>query len=212
MNSARPRASRSSRCQLGAVAAKIAVLAAAASMVSTTPASAAGPLAKDRAETAAKGALHVTSAAFAPNAALPAKYSAQAGNRSPPLQWSRAAGANSFALILEDPDAPAASPHVHWVAWNIPASVSSLPEGVPSAVRVTAPVPMLQGRNSAQTTGYSGPRPPAGDSAHHYHFEVFAIDSMLKTPPPGSDRDAVIAAMRGHVLAKGDLVVTYRQK
>jgi Raf kinase inhibitor-like YbhB/YbcL family protein len=173
------------------------------------PAFAGGLVAMDRPETAAHGVLNVTSAGFAPNGALPAKY-AHGGDRSPPLQWSQANGARSYVVMVEDPDAPAASPYVHWLAWNIPGSVSALPEGVPSGPRVAKPVPMQQGRNGADATGYSGPNPPPG-APHHYHFEVFALDTALQAPPPGSDRDALLAAMPGHVIAKGDLVATYQQ-
>jgi len=190
---------------------QLAALALVAAAGSVMPAFAGGRVAKDRPEAAAHDALKVASQAFTPNGALPAKYSARGGNRSPPLSWSAAPKAQSYALIVEDPDAPGTSPHVHWLAWNIPASVTALPEGVPATPRVVQPAPMRQGRNGAQTTGYSGPNPPPGP-AHHYHFQVFALDTTLQAPPPGSDRESLLAAMRGHVLAKGDLVGTYRQK
>lgn len=176
------------------------------------PAFAAGPLAVDRPETAARGKLIVGSAAFARNAPLPPRFSAQGGNRSPPLQWTPASGAQSYALILEDPDAPGGAPFLHWVAWNIPASAAGLPEGVPAGARITKPVTMDQGRNGAGTIGYFGPKPPAGDPAHHYHFEVFAVDTILKAPPPGSGRDQLMAALRGHVVARGDVVATFQAK
>ena len=70
---------------------------------------------------------------------------------------------------------------------------------------------MLQGRTTRGSVGYYGPRPPVGDPPHHYHFQVFALDTMLDVPL-GADRDQVLDAMQGHVLAKGELVGTYAQK
>jgi len=134
----------------------------AAAALAGAPAFAGGPLAMDRPEAATQGRLTVSSAAFAANSTLPARFSAQGGDRSPPLHWTMTEGAQSYAIILEDPDAPGAAPFVHWVAWNIPASAEGLPEGAPSGSRITSPVPMSQGRNGAGTTGYFGPRPPAG--------------------------------------------------
>jgi Raf kinase inhibitor-like YbhB/YbcL family protein len=171
-----------------------------------------GPLAVDRPETAAQGRLDVRSGALTPGVAMAARHSAQGGNRSPPLQWSSVRGARAYALIVEDPDAPGRTPFAHWIAWNIPAATNRLPEGVPNGASIRHPVPMAQGRSDAGTIGYSGPRPPAGDPAHHYHFEVFALNAGLKAPPPGAGRDQLVAAMRGHVLAKGDLVGTYQQR
>src|SRR5262245_1679271 len=110
-------------------------LLAAAAALMAQPALAGGRVAAARPETAARGTLSVTSPGFKPNGALPARYSLQGGDRSPPLQWSRAPGAQSYAVIAEDSDAPGASPYVHWIAWNIPASVTALPEGVPHAAR-----------------------------------------------------------------------------
>jgi Raf kinase inhibitor-like YbhB/YbcL family protein len=69
---------------------------------------------------------------------------------------------------------------------------------------------MLQGRTSRGSPGYYGPRPPVGDPPHHYHFQVFALDSTLEVQP-GADRDTLLAAMKGHVLAKGELVGEFQQ-
>jgi phosphatidylethanolamine-binding protein (PEBP) family uncharacterized protein len=69
---------------------------------------------------------------------------------------------------------------------------------------------LLQGKTSRGSVGYFGPRPPVGDPPHHYHFQVLALDAELDVPP-GSERDAVLAAAKGHVLAAGELVGTYQQ-
>jgi Raf kinase inhibitor-like YbhB/YbcL family protein len=112
------------------------------------------------------------------------------------------ANAKSYALIVEDPDAPMARPFVHWLAWNIPGSTTELPEGSPQVA--------VEGENGSGSMGYFGPRPPAGDADHHYHFQVFALDTTLNLAP-GAKRDDVVEAMKGHVLAKGELVATYGQ-
>ncbi|MGK5023388.1 YbhB/YbcL family Raf kinase inhibitor-like protein [Janthinobacterium sp. RB2R34] len=140
---------------------------------------------------------------------LAAKYSEYADGVSPPLSWSTVAGAKSYAIIMEDPDAPQ-KPFVHWLAWNIPSTVTSLPEGLQEQPRLTEPEGVLQGRTTRGSIGYYGPRPPVGDPAHHYHFQVFALDAVLSLPF-GADRDQLLQAMQGHVLAKGELVGRYRQ-
>lgn len=155
-------------------------------------------------------ALKVGSGGFAAGAAMPAKYSEYADGVSPPLAWSAVPGAKSYALIMEDPDAPQ-KPFVHWLAWNIPASVTSLPEGVQEQPRLTEPDGVLQGRTTRGSTGYYGPRPPVGDPAHHYHFQVFALDTVLALPF-GADRDQLVKAIEGHVLAKGVVVGRYAQQ
>lgn len=167
------------------------------------------PLALVRPESAGGAKQAVSSSAFASNAMLAPNYSEYADGVSPPLSWAAVQGARSYALILEDPDAPQ-KPFVHWLAWNIPAGVTSLPEGVQEQPRLTDPEGVLQGRTTRGSIGYYGPRPPVGDPAHHYHFQVFALDTVLALPF-GADRDQLLQAMRGHVLAKGEVVGRYQQ-
>ncbi|KQY26631.1 PEBP family protein [Rhizobium sp. Root483D2] len=169
------------------------------------------PLAKDRPETDAKRALNVSSSDFATNGAIPMKQSEYADGVSPALRWNAVPGAVSYAIVMEDPDSKPIKPFVHWVAWNIPGTVTSLPEGLQEQLRLVEPEGVLQGRNSSGTHGYFGPKPPVGDPAHHYHFQILALDQMLDIPPT-SDRDAFLAAASGHVIAKGELVGLYQQK
>jgi len=169
------------------------------------------PLAKDRPETDAKRALNVSSSDFATNGAIPMKQSEYADDVSPALRWNAVPGAVSYAIVMEDPDSTPIKPFVHWVAWNIPGTVTSLPEGLQEQLRLVEPEGVLQGRNSSGTHGYFGPKPPVGDPAHHYHFQILALDQMLDIPPT-SDRDAFLAAASGHVIAKGELVGLYQQK
>jgi Raf kinase inhibitor-like YbhB/YbcL family protein len=153
--------------------------------------------------------LTVTSSAFAAGQAIPVPYSQYGEKFSPPLAWSGApASTKSFAVIAEDPDAKPVTPFVHWLVYNLPASVTRLHESVPPAPRLDDPANALQGRNSRGQVGYMGPRPPAGDPPHHYHFEVFALDATLSVDP-GADREALMKAMAGHVIGTGETVGTF---
>lgn len=168
------------------------------------------PLAMDRDETATDATIDVASADIDPDAAIPPRHSEYADGLSPQLSWAAVNGAVSYAIILEDPDAKPITPFVHWVAWNIPGTLTELPDGLQEQARLTAPDGVMQGLNSAGRHGYMGPKPPVGDPPHHYHFQVLALDAMLDLPAT-ADRDAFLAAAKGHVIAKGDLVGTYQQ-
>ena len=109
---------------------------------------------------------------------------------------------------MEDPDAAKPKPFVHWVAWNIPADVTALPEGLHTLPRLTDPEDLRQGSNSRGSTGYFGPKPPPGTGTHHYHFQLFALDTTLDVDP-GADRDTLLKAVQGHVLGKAKLVGTF---
>ena len=166
------------------------------------------PLALQRVGANARNQIKVSSPAI--HGTISKMQSEYGDGVSPELWWERVEGAKSYALILEDPDARSPSPFVHWVAYNIPADLSSLPEGLQEQERLTEPAGLLQGRTSKGNVGYFGPRPPVGDPPHHYHFQVFALDSELAVPP-GAERDDVLKAMSGHVLGAGELVGTYQQ-
>jgi Raf kinase inhibitor-like YbhB/YbcL family protein len=175
-------------------------LIAAAALLAATPALAGGIVSVQRPETETSGKLSVTSPAFSNGAAIPMKYSAFGQSISPPLSWSVAPKAKSYAILVDDPDGPGPEPVSHWAAWNIPANVTLAPEGSKSGV---------QGTNSHKTNGYTGPHPPAADPAHHYHFQVLALDQTINVPA-GATRDEVLAAAKGHVVAKGELVGTFQ--
>lgn len=158
-------------------------------------------LAVDRAETrAAPASIAVTSPAFAAGGTIPLRHSAYGEGVSPPLAWAGLPeGTVSLVLMMEDPDASSARPYVHWLAWNIDPAAGALAQGI------AADAPgLVQGRNNRRATGYFGPRPP-GSRPHRYHFQLFALDRSLDLPA-GAGREALLAAINGHVLAKGDLV------
>lgn len=149
--------------------------------------------------------LTVTSEAFGDGQPIPERFTCDGDDSSPPLAWERGPdGTVGYALVMDDPDAPGGT-FVHWVAWNI--SDTSLPERVPAVPRGGDGV--CQGRNSWRRTGYGGPCPPSG--RHRYLFKVFALDAELDLPPD-TTKQQLVAAMEGHVLARGELLGTYARE
>lgn len=148
-------------------------------------------------------ALTLTSTAFAQGQPIPARYTCDDQDISPPLHWSDApAGTQSFALILDDPDAPA-GPWVHWVLFNLPANLRDLPE------KATPPQGSLEGKNGWGRVGYGGPCPPRG--SHRYLFKLYALDTSL-TLARGAGKAQLLTSMEGHILAQAELVGTYSRK
>lgn len=153
--------------------------------------------------------LTVSSPAFAAGARIPKAHAhaPEGRNVSPPLAWEGVPqGAHELALIVDDPDAPRAEPWVHWVVYGIPPSAGGLPEGASSGSGL--PDGTRQGENDFDETGWGGPLPPPGHGTHHYHFKVYALDARLDLEP-GASKDDLLRAMKGHVLAQGELVGTY---
>ncbi len=153
---------------------------------------------------AASGRLQVTSSAFAAGGSIPSIYSSYDKSVSPPLAWrGLPPGTASVAVVLEDPDAATPAPFNHWLVWNIPPAAPGLAKGsIPGGAR--------QGKLAyVGTVGYMGPKPPAGP-AHHYHFEVFALDRSLDLAE-GSGLSDLTRAMLGHVLASGEIVATFQK-
>lgn len=153
-------------------------------------------------------ALELLSDAVGTDAAIDLRHTAYGANLSPPLKWTPVRGAGAYAIILEDPDAPMEKPFAHWLIWNIPGSVTALPEGLPNTAHPVTPQGAVQGRNDSGSYGYYGPRPPAGTGLHHYHIQIFALDGPL-TLHADADIRALVDAMKGRVIADGELVGTY---
>ena len=150
-------------------------------------------------------ALKMTTSGFAPGGTIPAEFTCDGSDVSPALAWSGApAGTQSFALIVDDPDAPRGT-WVHWVLYDVPPTERHLDEGVPSAG--TLPSGGRQGLNDFGNIGYGGPCPPPGP-AHRYCFRLYALDRKLGLQS-GATRAAVDRGMRGHVLASAELVGRY---
>lgn len=149
----------------------------------------------------------LSSSAFAAGAEIPQQYTCTGADTSPALAWSGApAKSASFALIMDDPDAPAGT-WVHWVVWNVPANAHSLPEGV--AKREQLDDGMRQGRNSFRKTGYNGPCPPGG-ATHRYFFRLYALDTKLDLAT-SANSSALEAAMKGHILGQAEYMGTFRR-
>lgn len=153
--------------------------------------------------------LELASPAFANGARLPERFTADGEGLSPPLVWrDPPEGTTSFALIVEDADAPAPNPLVHALVWNIPVSERRLAEG--SIVRDGrgAPDGRDVGRNSFFGEGWLPPDSPPGHGSHDYVFQLFALrDTPVLGPSPG--REELVHALQGRVLAAGLLVGTY---
>jgi Raf kinase inhibitor-like YbhB/YbcL family protein len=152
-------------------------------------------------------ALVLKSTAFAPGAEIPKKHSCEAADVSPALEWSGPPPRTvSFALIMDDPDAPAGT-WVHWVLWNLPASAHELPEAVGKQDQLGDGT--RQGRNSFRKIGYNGPCPPPG-KPHRYFFRLYALDEKLELAPGASSSD-LQEAIKGHVIAQAEYMGTYRR-
>lgn len=146
--------------------------------------------------------LRVRSAEFARAGAIPSRFTADGENASPPLSWSPGpAGTKSYALVMDDPDAPGGT-WVHWIVWNL--HDNQLAENVSRDPRSLAGA--VQGCNSWRRTGYGGPSPPSG--THRYFFRVHALDTRLDLGPDAG-RTEFEHAIRGHELAVGDLMGRY---
>ena len=148
------------------------------------------------------------SSAFTANGTLPDPYTCSGEGQSPPLAWSGApAAAKAFALIVQDSDAPPPNPPVtHWVTYNIPSSVTQF-EANQAADPVLANGAM-QGLNIRRAIGYLAACPPQGAPAHHYNFELFALDGPLALQP-GAALGDVQAAMTGHIVGQTTLVALF---
>ncbi len=155
--------------------------------------------------------MELLSDAFPPGGWIPRQHTGEGADLSPPLRWSDVPqGVGAFALILDDPDAPAGL-WIHWVLYNLPPELRALPEGLP-------PLPQLNNRalhglcwgvESFSRTGYGGPLPPPGPP-HHYRFHLTALETALPLPP-GATAAEVRSAMAGHILAEATLVGLYQR-
>jgi Raf kinase inhibitor-like YbhB/YbcL family protein len=142
--------------------------------------------------------LKVTSPAFTDNSTIPSKYSCEGSNFNPAVFIEYVpAKTKSLALILFDPDAPAGG-FTHWVMWNID----------PAGMIAENSAPGAQGKNGKGDNRYTGPCPPSG--THHYHFTAYALDTRLDLPAT-TGKEQLEMAMKGHILATGELIGLYKR-
>ena len=146
----------------------------------------------------------LSSSAFNDGQQIPAEFSCDGEDRSPPLSWSGPPqGTKSFALVVDDPDAPSGT-FRHWGAWNIPADANGLETGQGSQ--------FPQALNDFGKQGYGGACPPKGHGAHRYRFKLFALDTDSLDLPPGAKVEQVEAAAAEHQLGRAELTGTYERK
>ncbi|MDJ0650588.1 MAG: YbhB/YbcL family Raf kinase inhibitor-like protein [Xenococcaceae cyanobacterium MO_188.B19] len=151
--------------------------------------------------------MQLTSSVFDPDQLIPSKYTCDGENISPPLNWDEPPKATrSFTLICDDPDAPGKT-WVHWIVYNLPSSIRSLPENAASTA--TPLSDSLQGRNDFKQMKYGGPCPPSG--THRYFFKLYALDTNLKLES-GATKAQVEATMSEHILAQAQLIGLYKRR
>jgi len=148
--------------------------------------------------------IKITSTAFKEGELIPKKYTCDGENVSPPLEWRGIPiTTKSLALICDDPDAPMGT-WVHWVVFNIPASINKLNEKIPSHKVLEDGT--AQGNNDFRKIGYGGPCPPSG--VHRYFLKIYALDKRVELSP-GATKKELIKEMEGHILAEGKLMGKY---
>ncbi|MCL5261105.1 MAG: YbhB/YbcL family Raf kinase inhibitor-like protein [Gammaproteobacteria bacterium] len=149
-------------------------------------------------------AMELISPAFDGTEFIPTKYCCDGQNISPPVQWKNPPkNTKSFVLILDDPDSPSGN-WVHWMIYNIPANINSLPENIS-----TLPAGAIFGLNSWNEANYKGPCPPSG--THRYFLQIFALDIKLETLKKAT-RNTIENAMHGHVIAEASLTGKYHRQ
>lgn len=157
----------------------------------------------------------LTSTAFADGGMIPVKHAQPGHDASPPLAWTLAPDSTvSFVLFVHDADAAIGNGTdnvLHWMVWNIPGTTNSLPEGVPQGAQFAGVVRQI----SVSGPYYRGPAAPSTGPAHHYIFELYALDATVNVQPVGqtaaATRGAVLEAMAGHIRAKAVLVGLYQR-
>jgi len=153
--------------------------------------------------------LPLGSPSFGPGGTIPVQHTADGQNLSPALTWGDLPKeTRSLALICEDPDAPY-PPFVHWLVADLPPDLGTgLPQGVAPGVMPRELAGAIQGRNSFGRIGYGGPEPPRGDSSHRYQFILYALDAPVRLRE-GFTREELVSGMKGHIVAKGELIGMY---
>jgi len=148
---------------------------------------------------------------FESGSEIPTVYSSDGANESPPFRWSLPPKTTKELLLLcEDPDAPYEHPMLHWILYNIPKEILSIPQGVENGDSPPSIAPVHQGLNGHSERKYFGPQPLDGDRLHHYYFQLFALSRTLSTRELIS-RDRLIDALQGNIVGYGEIVATDRR-
>lgn len=151
--------------------------------------------------------IKVTSTAFKSGGEIPKQYTGDGSDQSPPLNWSKLPDATkSIALICDDPDAPRGT-WVHWVLYDLPPETRDLKQGVPRSEALASGA--KQGKNDFGKIGYGGPAPPKG-KPHRYSFKVYALSENVDLAP-GATKAQLVDAMKGRILAEGQLMGIYQR-
>ncbi|HTP08750.1 MAG TPA: YbhB/YbcL family Raf kinase inhibitor-like protein [Anaerolineae bacterium] len=144
----------------------------------------------------------LSSPAFQDSGSIPQNFTCQGDNVSPELNWSDVpANTKSFALIVDDPDAPGGT-FTHWVLFDIPADRRQLAEAA-------QPIG-VSGSNGTNQTGYTGPCPPSG--SHRYYFRLYALDVPSLNLKEGASRSDVEAALKGHIIGTAETMGRYEKQ
>ena len=147
----------------------------------------------------------ISNTVFSNGETIPKTFTCDGPDVSPQLSWKEApAATQSFALIMDDPDAPSGT-WVHWLLYNLAANTSELPEGMDKQEQLAAGA--LQGRNDFRKIGYGGPCPPRG-TPHHYYFKLYALDTKLDLKA-GATKSELEHALKGHILGEAELMGRY---
>jgi hypothetical protein len=170
-----------------------------------------GPLALQRVEPFEHRGIALVSDALDAEGHIGDAYSAYHDDVAPPLKWSVVLEAESYVLVVEDPDAPGDRPFLHWMMWNIPGTASEIPARLSRGERPAELPGAVQGLNSAGRYGWHGTKPPPGHGVHHYHFQLFALTGRLDHLPSHITIDALVDALKGMTIAAGELVGTYER-
>jgi Raf kinase inhibitor-like YbhB/YbcL family protein len=150
--------------------------------------------------------LKVFTSAFPEGATIPALHTCEGADLSPALEWSgEPTGTKSFALIVDDPDAPAGIWN-HWLLYDIPAGVHSLAQGFKPGRTGESAI------NDFGKPGYNGPCPPKGHGPHRYYFRLYAVDAPALKLNPSAKRSALDTALKGHVLAEAQYMGRYERR
>ena len=153
-------------------------------------------------------AVVVTSPAVDVEGRLDPVHAHAGDDTSPALVWNMVPDAQSWAVIVQDPDAPRTELPLHWAVWDLPAASTGLPQGIEKTARPATPQGAVQGMNVRGEHGWAGPKPPPGHGLHRYHFQVFAVGKTLGLDP-STTLVELVGALKGTTVASGELIATF---